>query len=1056
CSQRLSSVRLALPESNLCEIVRSVNVGADIEGQASVVVDTRRYVRRGIEGLRVVPDDSAPSDREPSSKKRSAEHEMEETALVVIPPTSQDTAGKVSTRRARFNFTSRVLTRTLMSTYGWPVKFFRDVRELVATIRNAIEGEKYTIDGHAIRVCINISKEIDIDWQAAEALVLRYSGVPDAGDYIGTVLRLSKEDLRLCDFVRAPPRESHHSQTPEKTGTKAFMSAEVLSNQPNWPDTVRGPEKYVNGHIFHSAIHDLESFFWVLVYLCLTRAGPGGDHRDPPEDFKARAQLDNIVTCLFTSDDDLVLARNKHDLFQSPKDMQDFIIPHFHPYFQCVSNLVLDWWNILQLAYRTYDALTPAIIHQQVLDILDDAMESLPDPVPSQQMDREDDRRLTDLDSSTGTVPPSWGSSPSHKSELKAGSYKKSSPSPSPSPQKKKARVHDDSLDPLQNCLACHTWSQESLRLLREWCSGGATGDVNSMLRRARERCIAMLTSGVRCRSSLAHVRDERVEPADERRRVLRVGGEGHDIREDWLRRRRRRRAGVQYCVEDYERSRGEREETDDIRESSGGELISAICVRQARAALRYGVDGRRVELSEAGGDGAERGAKAATGLRSAEAGGANVGSNVTPSILSQHGTVACCLSRCQRTLASYNWTQNCYTVTSISWCITKAQAEAEEKPVTEMVQPEELTNRMCTTDTDTFLSQILPVAAKDIDSIFHRLTSRNASAAYDGMRWASFPADSDIKKKAHLYAPIAKAANVVLDACRAEPDVTVKMENLYWRFQPDHGKALTSLDDDDCDDDDCDDNDDNTNHDDDDASLIRPRPDIVMSLSNDAEAEAMAANEAKILEHVRNLGENAKISSTQHDELSKTLSMWWLRVHVPVKIECEDSEEDMWAGVDQLCIYMKSVLAEQLDRRFVIGLLVCKYKLTVWLCDRSGLVGTRTPIDIHKEPNKFIHVMMALSCLEPARLGWDPTMKVVCPGTDGPEYHLSTSAQVTVKNFGKTAYETKWAIFLPREDGSAEGEWYVTVRALSLVRAAMMTGRATLVWLVTKAGENE
>ncbi|TFY54115.1 hypothetical protein EVG20_g9843 [Dentipellis fragilis] len=344
----------APPESNLCQIIRSVGVGADTADQASVVVDIEHYVRHGLHA----PSDP---DSEPPPKKRklSAEPESTEVVLVVVDPATEDTAGRVSesARRARFRFTSRVLTRTLMSTYGWPVKFFRDHRELVETIRDAVEGHRDLWFGGA-----------------------------------------------LHRDVRAPPRESHHSQTPEKTGTKAFMSAEVLSNQPNWPDTVRDTEKYVNGHILHSAIHDLESFFWILVYLCLTRAGPGGGHRDPPEDSKACARLDHIVTCLFTSDDDLVLARNKHDLFQSPEDMRDFIVPQFHPYFQCLSNLVLDWWNILQLAYRTYDALTPAVIHQQVLDVLDDALKALLDPTAgpleteAKLTQREDDRRLADLD----------------------------------------------------------------------------------------------------------------------------------------------------------------------------------------------------------------------------------------------------------------------------------------------------------------------------------------------------------------------------------------------------------------------------------------------------------------------------------------------------------------------------------------------------------------------------------------------------------------------------------------------------------------------------------
>lgn len=37
--------------------------------------------------------------------------------------------------------TNRILTRTLMRTYGWPVRFFKDVPELVNTLIDAMKGE---------------------------------------------------------------------------------------------------------------------------------------------------------------------------------------------------------------------------------------------------------------------------------------------------------------------------------------------------------------------------------------------------------------------------------------------------------------------------------------------------------------------------------------------------------------------------------------------------------------------------------------------------------------------------------------------------------------------------------------------------------------------------------------------------------------------------------------------------------------------------------------------------------------------------------------------------
>lgn len=47
--------------------------------------------------------------------------------------------------------------------------------------------------------------------------------------------------------------------------------------------------------------------------------------------------------------------------------------------------------------------------------------------------------------------------------------------------------------------------------------------------------------------------------------------------------------------------------------------------------------------------------------------------------------------------------------------------------------------------------------------------------------------------------------------------------------------------------------------------------------------------------------------------------------------------------------MYMRSILKEQLNRAFVYGLLLCQDELSVWLSDRSGVLGTQTPVNIHK-----------------------------------------------------------------------------------------------------------
>ena len=52
--------------------------------------------------------------------------------------------------------------------------------------------------------------------------------------------------------------------------------------------------------------------------------------------------------------------------------------------------------------------------------------------------------------------------------------------------------------------------------------------------------------------------------------------------------------------------------------------------------------------------------------------------------------------------------------------------------------------------------------------------------------------------------------------------------------------------------------------------------------------------------------------------------------------------------ALNQLCIYMRLMFREQLDRRFAIGITLCLDRLAVYLCDRSGILGIKEYIDIH------------------------------------------------------------------------------------------------------------
>ncbi|TFY71304.1 hypothetical protein EVG20_g1698 [Dentipellis fragilis] len=330
--------------------------------------------------------------------------------------------------------------------------------------------------------------------------------------------------------------------------------------------------------------------------------------------------------------------------------------------------------------------------------------------------------------------------------------------------------------------------------------------------------------------------------------------------------------------------------------------------------------------------------------------------------------------------------------------------------------------------DTDWFLSNILPVPLADVDQVFTHVSP----LLYDDSRWTGMSRLlDDAEEVDQMHKPFIDVSNNILKACK-ELSVPLELGNVHWRCDLD--ESLTSIDElvDELDD----------------------YPRVVASLGRGTDEKDWLDWQKQILGLVKEANKDA-ISETLYEKLAENLSTWWLRrVHVPVEFRVTDDADTARLGLDQLCRYMREILMAQLDRQFVIGLLVCKSKLSIWLHDRSGLLGMQTPIDIREEPKKFVHVIMAFSRLDPSRLGWDPTMKIFCK-SDG-KHRLSTDPDLKLADYGSTVLGTQWAVFVPKTDGSTDGEWYTTIRLLNTIRFDRVMLGSTLVWAVSKAGEKE
>ena len=134
----------------------------------------------------------------------------------------------------------------------------------------------------------------------------------------------------------------------------------------------------------HNAIHDIESFFWVLVYICLTRNGPGGKRRPELTLPKpgGRSALYNTIQKVFENANLSDLTLRRENLVMDLLLFKQDILNHFHPYFGPLEPMMEKWYTLLQRA-RHHHSIEYDHIHIHVKAILDEAIMNLQPDDPS-------------------------------------------------------------------------------------------------------------------------------------------------------------------------------------------------------------------------------------------------------------------------------------------------------------------------------------------------------------------------------------------------------------------------------------------------------------------------------------------------------------------------------------------------------------------------------------------------------------------------------------------------------------------------------------------------
>jgi hypothetical protein len=112
----------------------------------------------------------------------------------------------------------------------------------------------------------------------------------------------------------------------------------------------------------HTAIHDIESLWWVLVYVIIRYSEPGAVSKEIPQ------ELADFLARTFSDQD------RKLEILENKKKELDDVLLQVGPYFEDLKDLIRDWHSILRIAFSTPEGVEFNYPHQPVLRCLDRAI----------------------------------------------------------------------------------------------------------------------------------------------------------------------------------------------------------------------------------------------------------------------------------------------------------------------------------------------------------------------------------------------------------------------------------------------------------------------------------------------------------------------------------------------------------------------------------------------------------------------------------------------------------------------------------------------------------
>ncbi|TFY76453.1 hypothetical protein EWM64_g7557 [Hericium alpestre] len=245
------------------------------------------------------------------------------------------------------NLEIRIHRRIVLKDCGTPIQNFSTRRELVGVFIDTIKTHRALHD---------LKKILHRDISLRNIMIFENGSLP--GKRPGLLIDI--------DYSVKTDREFDTDLTNHRTGTLPFMAIDVLN---------------ADESVEHKAYHDLESFFYVLFWICITMEGPG---RPRGSEFDVEK---SELRHWFIYGDFKLVGLAKDQSLRKPSAFAA-LLAEIHPYFDALRECIQDLRNLF--LSRTVDTTPTSVseIYDSVLTILGRARDALPeeDPVSLQNI----------------------------------------------------------------------------------------------------------------------------------------------------------------------------------------------------------------------------------------------------------------------------------------------------------------------------------------------------------------------------------------------------------------------------------------------------------------------------------------------------------------------------------------------------------------------------------------------------------------------------------------------------------------------------------------------